>query len=177
MSIDTAPAAAVRAPRAMTGWRLVFDLFKLRIGIDIAARGQINTDDFQGIRHDGAVVLRAAACHIRACHAALLHGGGPDAVEHAPVLDEIARLVLVEIPEPDAALEAVADLVDLVLEPAQGLGDAFVDDLLAPAHTNLAAHDATAVDRTTCHGRPLDELYRIALMFSWCSSSDAIAGT
>ena len=37
MSIDTAPAATVRAPRAMTGWRLVFDLFKLRIGIAIGA--------------------------------------------------------------------------------------------------------------------------------------------
>jgi protoheme IX farnesyltransferase len=37
MSIDTAPAATFRAPRAMTGWRLVFDLFKLRIGIAIGA--------------------------------------------------------------------------------------------------------------------------------------------
>jgi len=37
MTTDTAPVAAVRAPRAMTGWRLVFDLFKLRIGIAIGA--------------------------------------------------------------------------------------------------------------------------------------------
>ena len=36
MSTRTAPAAA-RASRAATGWRLVFDLFKLRIGIAIGA--------------------------------------------------------------------------------------------------------------------------------------------
>ena len=36
MSTDTASAAA-RAPRAATGWRLVFDLFKLRIGVAIGA--------------------------------------------------------------------------------------------------------------------------------------------
>ncbi|CAG1004524.1 heme o synthase [Burkholderiales bacterium] len=37
MTTDTAPAAARSAPRAATGWRLVFDLFKLRIGIAIGA--------------------------------------------------------------------------------------------------------------------------------------------
>ena len=39
----------------------------------------------------------------------------------------------------DAAFHAGADFVDLVLEPAQRLRDALVNDVLAAAHAHLAA--------------------------------------
>ena len=63
---------------------------------------------------------------------------------HRVALDVVADLELAEALDANAAFHAGAHFVDFVLEAAQRLGDAFVDDFLAAAHADLAFDDAAA---------------------------------
>src|ERR1700683_1237354 len=76
-------------------------------------------------------------------------------------LDNVARLVLVEVPELDAAFEAAADLLHIILETAQR-GETAVVNRLATAEDPRAggAGDAAIGDHATCHEpfRKLEQL-------------------
>src|SRR5664279_746038 len=65
----------------------------------------------------------------------------------AITLDAVADLQVVEVLDPDAALEALADLLRIVLEAAQGADDPIV-------HLHGVAHDANAaraIDHAAAH--------------------------
>src|SRR5262245_30656844 len=68
---------------------------------------------------------REAMTHLRW---AWSEGGGD--LFHGVTLDGIAGLEFVEAVDADAAFHAGADFVDFVLEAAQGLDDAFVNEVL-----------------------------------------------
>src|SRR5262249_32794874 len=72
--------------------------------------------------------------------------------------DGIADLKFAVAFDTDTAFHAGADFVDLVLEAAQRLHDAFVNDVLAPAHAHFAAHDASAADHAAGDRRALGQL-------------------
>src|SRR5882672_9177677 len=61
-------------------------------------------------------------------------------------LNSIADLPFREPLNPDATFHAGAHFIDFILEAAQGLHDAFINDLLPAAHADLALGNATRVD-------------------------------
>ena len=63
---------------------------------------------------------------------------------HHVTLDIVADLKLGEALDADAAFHAGTNLVDFVLKAAEGLSDAFIDNLFAAPHPHFAFHNATA---------------------------------
>src|SRR6266404_1586843 len=77
-------------------------------------------------------------------------------------LDVIADLKIAEGLDADPAFHAGADFVDFILEPAQGLGDALVNDFLAPAKADLAFDNAAAGHHAAGDGRAFGQLKNLA---------------
>src|SRR5260370_15354086 len=70
-------------------------------------------------------------------------------------LDCVADLKITKTVNADAAFHAGAHFIDFVLEPAQRLGDALINEALAPHDADLAADDAPDRDHATGHGNAL----------------------
>src|ERR1019366_5539026 len=74
---------------------------------------------------------------------------------HHVALDIVADLEFGEAFNANAAFHAGAHLIDFVLETAERLGDALVNDFLAAAHADLALDDAAAEHHAAGHRRAL----------------------
>src|SRR6267154_5406199 len=70
-------------------------------------------------------------------------------------LDRIADLKIPETVDANAAFHAGAHFIDFILEPPQRLGEALINESLAPHDADLAADDAPDGDHATRHGNPL----------------------
>src|SRR5262245_8717814 len=66
-------------------------------------------------------------------------------------LDGIAGLIFVEALDANAAFHAAADFVDFILESAQRLRDAFVDETLSAHYTDFAFDNAPGGNNAASH--------------------------
>src|SRR5262245_17852762 len=65
---------------------------------------------------------------------------------HRVAFNRVSHLKIIKAIDADAAFHAGAYFVDLVLETAQGLHAAFVNQTLAAHHADFAADDASVAD-------------------------------
>src|SRR5262249_43499938 len=72
--------------------------------------------------------------------------------------NRVPHLKIIEAVNADAAFHAGAHLIDFVLETAQGLHHAFVNQPLAAHHADFAADDASAADDAAGHFSALGQL-------------------
>src|SRR6266481_1678893 len=70
-------------------------------------------------------------------------------------LDCVADLKITKTVNANAAFHAGAHFIDFILEPTQRLGDALINEALAPHDADLAADDAPDRDHATGDGNAL----------------------